>query len=443
MDIRSYAAILRRQWLIAIGCVVMGLMSALIVSGLTRPQYEASTQLFVTATGGSSVMEAYQGNLFGQQRAEAYAKLAAGRQVAQRTINALQVDMQADDLMGMVDAERVAGDTVLIAIRVRNPNPDMARDLANSVAQQTTQLVEELETSPRGGLPAATTVLVDQAVAPTSPVEPNWYRNVLVGLLGGALIGLVAAVVRDRLDGSTTSDMDAAAGLDVRALGSVPPRPRTGPAIPVSSSEPEVVEAFRAIRTNVLATGNGTGLASHTIVVAEPTGGGAATTVALGLASALAESGRSVCLVDCDLRDRRASRAFGLTELRGVGDLLDGSRRFDEKLVDVGVPHLSFLPAGRVSTSTPGELLSREDMAELIKQLSSTFNFVLIDAPPVLSNSDTSVIAGWTRGVLLVARANSTRKADLESAATKLRMAGSEPLGIVLTEQKRSSFASV
>lgn len=76
-------------------------------------------------------------------------------------------------------------------------------------------------------------------------------------------------------------------------------------------------------------------------------------------------------------------------------------------------------------------------MAELIKQLSSTFNFVLIDAPPVLSNSDTSVIAGWTRGVLLVARANSTRKADLESAATKLRMAGSEPLGIVLTEQKR------
>lgn len=324
MDIRSYSAILRRQWLIAIGCVVMGLMSALIVSGLTRPQYEASTQLFVTATGGSSVMEAYQGNLFGQQRAEAYAKLAAGRQVAQRTINALQVDMQADDLMGMVDAERVAGDTVLIAIKVRNPNPDMARDLANSVAQQTTQLVEELETSPRGGLPAATTVLVDQAVAPTSPVEPNWYRNVLVGLLGGALIGLVAAVVRDRLDGSTTSDMDAAAGLDVRALGSVPPRPRTGPAIPVSSSEPEVVEAFRAIRTNVLATGNGTGLASHTIVVAEPTGGGAATTVALGLASALAESGRSVCLVDCDLRDRRASRAFGLTELRGVGTCWTG-----------------------------------------------------------------------------------------------------------------------
>jgi capsular exopolysaccharide synthesis family protein len=443
MDIRSYFGILWRRWMILVGCVAIGILSAIGVSALTQPEYEASTQLFVTATGGSSVMEAYQGNLFGQQRAEAYAKLAAGRQVAQRTVNALQIDMKADDLMSMVNAERVPGDTVLIAIKVRNPNPDMARDLANAVAQQTTQLVEELETSPRGGIPAATTVLVDQAVAPTSPVVPNWYRNMLFGLLGGLLIGLVAAITRDRLDRSVSSAAGTASTLDLRALGSVPPRPRSAAVVPVPATEPDVTEAFRAIRTNLLAARAGSDRSSHVIVVAAPTDGPATTTVAAGLATAMAESGRSVCLVDCNLRDQRSSNAFGVSELRGVADILDGSRRIDEKLVNINIAHLTFLPAGKLEKPTPGELLSREDLAELIKQLRSTFNFVLIDSPAVLPYSDTGVIAGWTDGVVLVARVNSTRMVDLLAAANKLRMAGNEPLGIVLTDEKRPYLASV
>ena len=311
MDLRTYLAILRRRWLILVGAIVLGVGSAAAVSALTQPQYEASAQLFVTATGGSSVVEAYQGNLFGQQRAEDYAKLAAGRQVAQRTIDTLQLDMKPDALMSTVRAERVPGDTVLIAIRVRNPNPDMARDLANGVAQQTTQLVEQLETSPRGGIPAATTVLVDQAVAPSSPITPNWVRNILFGLIGGALVGIVAAITRDRMDRTVLSTVGAASAIDARALGSVPPRPSRAPALPRAAEEPATVDAFRAMRTNVLAAGLGNGELSHGLVVAEPTRGGAASAVALGLSAALAQSGRSVCLVDCDLQARRVTQALG------------------------------------------------------------------------------------------------------------------------------------
>lgn len=442
MDIRNYLAILRRRWLVVVGSVLLGIAGAVAVSAFTQPQYEASAQLFVTATGGSSVVEAYQGDLFGQQRAVDYAKLAQGRQVAQRTIDALRVDMQADDLMSMVHAQRVPGDTVLLAIQVRNPNPDMARDLANAVAQQTTQLVEELETSPRGGVPAATTVLVDQAVAPAAPAVPNWYRNILLGAICGLLVGIVAAIVRDRVDHSVTSVLGAASAVDARALGSVPPRPRHASPFPSEDREPEVVEAFRAVRTNLLAADHDNGRSSHAVVVAEPTKQGSSTSFALGLASALAESGRSVCLVDCDLRDRRVSLALSLGDAQGVTDILSGSRNVDDKLVDVGMADLRVLPAGERTEVAPGRLVSREDLAELIKQLSSTFNVVLIDAPPVLTYSDAGVLSGWTRGVLLVARANVTRMCDLEAAATKLRMAGSEPLGVALTDQKHPNYVS-
>jgi polysaccharide biosynthesis transport protein len=163
--------------------------------------------------------------------------------------------------------------------------------------------------------------------------------------------------------------------------------------------------------------------------------------VTLGLASALAESGRSVCLVDCGLRKRMASRAMGLGDAPGVFGLLNGSRAVDKMLVNVGIPHLTVLPAGQPEESEPGELLSREILTQLIKHLNSTYNFVLIDGAPVLPYSDTSTIAGSARGVLLVARAHSTDTVDLKAAATKLRMAGVEPMGVVVTDQKRLSYA--
>ncbi|TRW80492.1 AAA family ATPase [Mycolicibacterium sp. 018/SC-01/001] len=440
MDLRSYLSIFRRRWVILLGSTLIGLASAVSVSALTQPQYEASVQLFVTATGGSSVVEAYQGNLFGQQRAEDYAKLADGRQVAQRTIDALKLDMKPDALMGMVSAERVPGDTVLIAIRVRNPNPEMARDLANGVAQQTTQLVEQLETSPRGGIPAATTVLVDQAVTPSSPVVPNWTRNILLGVIAGLVVGMVASVARDRGDLTVLSAVGGASAIDARALGSVPPRPPRPPAIPIAADEPEVVDAFRAVRTNLLAAGLGDSNLSHALVMAEPTRGGAATTVTLGLSASLAESGRSVCLVDCDLQARRATQALGMGSAAGVAEILAEAGGVDDKLARTKIERLTVLPAGQPPSASTGDLLGRPELAQMIKHLTTTFNFVLIDAPPVLPSSDAGVIASAVRGVLLVARAQSTRTQDLVAAATKLRMAGSEPFGVVTVNQKRPSY---
>ena len=443
MDIASYLAILRRRWMILAGAVLLGVIGAVTVSALTQPLYEASARLFVTTTAGSSVVEAYQGNLFIEERVATYAKLAAGKQVAQRTIDALHLNMRPEELMAMEHAAVVPNNSVLLGITVRNPNPEMARDLANTIAQQTTQLVEELETSPRGGGPAATTVLVDQADAPSSPVTPNWYRNVALGVLGGLLVGLVAAIVRDKSDHSVRSVEQAASAVDARALGSVPARPRRASGLPSSAAEPRVVDAFRAIRTNLYSTGNGHGQSSGPIVVAEPRGGRAATTVTLGLAAALAESGRSVCLIDGDLRNRRASQALGVGKRPGLSELLSGSPFPDEMLVNTELAHLKVLPAGQPQQLTPGELLSRGDMAELIKPLSAEFNVILIDGPPVLPTSDVVVMSAWTRGVLLVARAKSTRTVDLSTATTKIRMAGAEPLGVVVIDQKHPSDAGL
>jgi receptor protein-tyrosine kinase len=437
VDIATYLAIWRRRWLLIIGAVLLGLAGAVAVSALTQPLYVASARMFVSTTGGTSVVETYQGNLFGQERVLSYAKLAAGRQVAQRTIDALNIDMTADQLMPMIKAERVPTETVLLDISVANPNPEMAQVLTNTVALQTRQLVEEVETSPRGGTPAATVVLVDAATIPTHPAVPNWFRSMLVGGLGGLVIGLVAAIVRDKFDSSVRAPAEAAAAVGARDLGSVPPLPkgRNGlVGIPFGPSRPESSEGFRSIRTNVLGANKGN--APNVILVAEPADGSEVGPVSLGLGAAFAESGQSVLAVDGDLRNQALSKQLGSESLPGLSNILDGSASVDETLVESAVERLKIMPAGN-SLEEPGKLLAGQDIRQLIKQLRNEFDVVVICGGPALQHSDTSVIAGSADGVVLVARIGSTSTSDLASVADGLRVDGMSVLGVVVTNQKR------
>jgi capsular exopolysaccharide synthesis family protein len=432
VDILEYLAIWRRRWRIIAAAVLLGLLCATAVSAFTRPQYTSTSQLFVTTTGGASVVEAYQGNLFGQERVNSYAKLAASRQVAQRAIDQLQINMSADELMSRVAAKPVPN-TVMLDVSVSAPNPDLARDLTNAVALQTTQVVEQLETSARGGSPAATASMVDEAVAPSAAAIPNWPRNLIVGGLAGLLLGLVAAIARDKLAGSVVgpSDTVAAAGADL--IGSVPRAPfDSTPAARPGTLTPAATEAFRAIRTSVIGAGEES--PTGALVVAGPAAGAGATTVSLGLATAAAEMGRSVVVVDCDLRDHGLSTIFGCEDSTGLSDLLAGSATSAGELaVRTDTKNLFLLPAGTSDHGTR-ELLAADSMSETIKQLASEYDLVVLDGSPLLPYSDSIVFANWTDGVLLVARAGKTSRDDIAAAAAKVRTARANVYGLVLTD---------
>lgn len=430
MDILGYLRIWRQRWKVVFAAVLLGIVCAAGVSALTQPQYVASTQLFVTTTGGASVVEAYQGNLFGKERVLSYAQLASGKQVAQRAVDQLQIAMTADQLMSEVTAEPVP-DTVLLDISVSNPNPAMAADLANAVALQTTQLVEELETSARGGSPAATATLVDDAQVPVSASVPNWTRNLLVGALAGLLIGLVAAIARDKLDRSVRSSDEAAGAAGAPFIGSIPgPGRGKSQGIPFGADQNATTEAFRVLRTNVLSSDGGR--TSGAFVVAGPTSGAGASTLSLGLAAAVAESGRSVVVVDGDLRNRGVSKRIDMDDAAGLGEALTGSARVSELVLDTDVRGLHVLPAGSASDQST-KLLGGDAMVRIIKELASNFDLVLIDGSPLLAFSDSVVLANATDGVLVVAQANSTTTADIAAAAEKVTTAGSQVLGVALT----------
>ncbi len=225
MNLRDVAKkLLRTRW------ITVGVTSMVVVLGavaytlLTTPLYQASTRLFVSATsGGSSVSDLYQGNLFSQQRVLSYAELLNGETVAQRTIDKLGgLDMSAETLRGRIKAT-AKPDTVLIDVQVLDESPVRARDIANTLSDEFVGLVNELETPKAGDQPNARVVVEQRASIPSSPVVPNPVRNISLGLGLGLMAGVGLAVLRDLLDNTVKKSPESLEQItDSSIVGHIP-----------------------------------------------------------------------------------------------------------------------------------------------------------------------------------------------------------------------------
>lgn len=431
MDIREYLRIWRTRWVTiavtALACVV----GALLFSAVSPARYAASTQLFIATSGGSSVSEAYQNNLFSTERVTSYANLATGRQVAQRTVDQMGIDKTATELIAQVKATPVP-DSVLLDITVTDRDPALAADLANTVGAQLSQLIKELETSARGGAPAAGATLVELADVPSSPVSPNWMRNILLGLIGGLLLGLMTSVLREKFDRSvrTPEGLSAIAGVPV--VGAIPVAKGSEDAgVLFGADHPMSSEAFRDLRTNLQFLGADN--PPRAFVVAGPDTSADPSTVVASLGLALSEVGYSVLLVDANLRTPALAQRFGLDSSVGLSTVLANQVHPDQAVQ--ATPHngLRILPAGAVA-SNPSELLNSPVCADLFKRLRGEYDLVLVDAPPILPYTDAALLVNNTDGALLVARRGKTTREDIEHALTKLRLVGASVLGAVLTD---------
>src|SRR5690606_27173461 len=147
---------------------------------------------------------------------------------------------------------------------------------------------------------------------------------------------------------------------------------------------------------------------------------------------ALAETGARVALVDGDLRLPRVADYMGIEGAVGLTDVLIGRVDVADALQKWGTNDLYILPSGRVPPN-PSELLGSAAMDHVLGPLGEYFDYVLIDAPPLLLVTDAAVIGNKTRGVILAAASGKTKKQELSGAVRTLETAGVDLLGIVVT----------
>lgn len=158
----------------------------------------------------------------------------------------------------------------------------------------------------------------------------------------------------------------------------------------------------------------------------------------MNLAAALAESGRTVVVIDADLRLPTLAARFGANSAVGLSSYLSGDLKLADTIQSTGLSGVSVVSSGELPPN-PAEILGSHRTGVAIDELSSLFDYVIIDSPPVLPVTDAAVLSQWVDGVLIVARAGVTRKPDLSTAIAQLSAAKAKVLGAVLNDATMSA----
>lgn len=294
----------------------------------------------------------------------------------------------------------------------------------------------------------------NRAVTPTSPYGPPRGRNIMVAMLVAFAAGIGLAFLLDYLDDSvrTSDDISRHLGLPTLALiphyandnkkKLLPSRSATTPAqanalVTLDERNSPIAEAYRHLRTSLLFSSAGKPPQTILVTSSQPSEG--KTTTAINTAITLAQSDADVVIIDCDLRRPRLHSHFGLDNSRGLTNYLSGDRSTEHLIRTYpDLPKLKVITSGPIPPN-PAELLSSNEMRNLLTFLSGKFKHVVIDSPPAISFTDASILATLVDGVVLVAMANKSSIHLMRQFKQRISNIGARIYGVVLNGIKAGS----
>jgi capsular exopolysaccharide synthesis family protein len=315
--------------------------------------------------------------------------------------------------------------------------------------------------------------VVRPALEPTTPTNPpKVVSNTTVGTIIGLIMGVVFAFIMETFDTSFEAIEEVEEFLNVRVLGIIPQVnhdelkailqekysktaddetiKKTNRLIshflPTSTS----AENFRALRTNLNFLNLDKSIKTIVFTSSSPEEG--KTTVAVNLAITMAQGGSKVLLVEGDLRRAVIAKLFGIEPVPGLADvilgnyewrsvvrtitdLITGKMSMDEIMLTPGMDNLHIITGGS-SAPNPAELINSKLVPEFIKQASSEYDIILIDAPPVLAATEASIWGSLADGAIIVYQVGKIARGALKRAKAQLDHVGARIFGVVLNGLK-------
>lgn len=344
-------------------------------------------------------------------------------------------DMQQKTLTTIVEKERGRAQEIakfqLGVDRVRK-KIDPTRQLYDSIVAQLQQY--SLKGSD-GGYTAKTIV----EPGPGNKVSPLLVQTLgFTGVLG-LLAGLGLAYAAAWTDKTFHSPDEIRRRLGVNVIGHMPSL-NEDQTVTVKGLDPHLIaahaprsmqsEAFRGLRTALYFSIQGR---THKVLqITSPHKGDGKSTLAANLAISIAQSGKSVVLIDADFRRPKIHRYFEMGDPTvGLASVINGETELLDAIVSSPVPNLSLLPCGP-RPANPAELLTLPRFQDLLKVIREKFDFVLIDTPPLLVVSDPAVVAPRVDGVILTLKITKNCRLAAERARELLSTLGVTPLGVVV-----------
>ena len=282
-----------------------------------------------------------------------------------------------------------------------------------------------------GGIGTNNIAIVDAAEAPERPYRPSWKINLALGIIAGLVTGLAAAWLLERVDEGIADPGQISRLLNLPLLGTVPKVDTDNLLSELGDRKSAIVEAYLAVQAS-LALSTTSGIARAISVTSTRPREGKSTT-AYALAYSLARSGQRIVLIDGDMRAPMVHNEFGLANAVGLSNLLAGVSDVAAAVQPSGFDRLSVITSGPLPPSA-AELLSGPRLRELVADLLTRFDNIVIDSPPVMGLADAALIASAVEGTVYTVESRSVRSGLIRGAIARLASAHVRIFGVVLTK---------
>jgi len=369
------------------------------------------------------------------ETARALSSVKTSLQIAQQTEDDARKEVQSLER----DAGQINDSGVRLAILQQEADSSRAlyEDLYTKLEES--RLAEETQSS--------NVLVISEAFRPATPTFPKWGLNIAGSLLVGLVLGVMLAFLRESLDETISTSLEIEGLTQTPVIGIIP---KFEPTVSTKNVNPEAVpgeaakqqggvmgqrnseagEAYRELRTTIQLSQAGS--PPRKLLVTSPLPGDGKSTTCYNLAAGFALLNKRVLLLDADMRKPSLHKRTGIRPAKGLSSLLTSSADLGSLVLPVpGVENLFFLGAGPLPPN-PAELLTAPPLAKLIAAASEQYDMVIIDSPPALMVSDSSIISGSVDGVVVVACAGRSTRTALLRTLRNLRRHQAKILGVVL-----------
>jgi Mrp family chromosome partitioning ATPase len=468
-----YWRVLREHLRLVGACVLVVTLAAAAYTQVATRKYQAQAELLISpidATNSFTVgLPVLHSSADPTRDTLTAASLITTPQIADAVQSALHLHQSAGQLLGAVTATPL-GQSSLISVQATSTSALQAQQIANEFSTQVIRirtaalhaaLAQELPglraqlaaeapalRNANGTLAAELTQLEQMASSPDptislaataglplAPFTPRTKLVIAAGLLAGLLIGIGAAFLLDILDPRLRREEQIREIFDLRTVVRVPlvkalgrRRKRSAPVLPTQLN-PAGVEAYRRLR--LLLTVASRGSQAFLVTSAEPSEG--KTTSAINLAASIAKGGKSVVLIEADLRRPTIARLLSLDVKHGAEHVAFGPNKLANALIPT---QIDMAKVRVLAVQSPRPLLAARlsyDIAQrLITEAKQLADFVIIDSPPVAAVADALPLAEFSDEVIVVARLGVSRLSKLAELRDLLHDQGSPPSGLVL-----------
>lgn len=467
-DLTRYLRVLReRLWLIAL-CTVIAVGGAVAYVKLAPKTYEAKAEMLVQpASSNDAVLTAlpvlHQSGDPTEDVLTA-ASLVTTTRVANAVASSLKPRISAGTALADVTASPI-GQAGLVAVQATASSPRLAQGLANAFVTETIAIstasmhaaiqnelpglqsqVAAIPSGQRFGAGSLgqqlielqqllrqndpTLMLAAPASLPTGQSSPQTKLTLVAALLGGLLLGIGAAFALNVLDPRLRREEQLRETVVTPVLARIGrERRRITPLLPRDLSMASQ-EGYRTLRTMLTARGSGE---SRAVLITGSGPGEGKSTTAISLASAFAQTGADVILIEADLRRPTFSTVFGLSDYVSIDKVLRGEVALEDALEAVVIEDSTVQVLAAHPNSA--ELATRvriDQVEQLMREAASRADFVVIDSPPLTAVVDALPFAQMADDIIVVARLGQSRVNRLVELDELLRQNGTMATGFVV-----------